>query len=598
MPFKKIFTIIAIVLLVISQLQILPALAEMRPQETSDLSLSYLKQQKEKTMDDLKLNIGEPLTLYVESKNTRDSTVEIPLGKNIEYNNKVTAQLNKDRKDLTVAYRKKTNTVYVNWTEKTKERNVKLQVQATKEGSNQLFVESKRDKLTFKSKEINVQTIDNRAKESRGAAKSDTLGSENEISKHPSISKKVDASADSKDKISKNAISKQAVTNNSLTATEFTQLTQRNGVIAIPSLGSVSADSKYSFWPNITEDTTARVISSNNTNATVSSPKSIPIEVQNGETQKASISIQFSNMGLYNGKSIDVIVTITNITNAKTITLTDMGLLDVVGTGDFYKITTSADVSTKFLYTDTQAPATITGHTTFNNINEAKTVTSDLNQFADIYAMENTKVGYVDNPDGSTTLGALTGGSKNTPDTQVTLTFDNLSELTYSYSSSTTGSGSKLNTGFFSEYSLINFRFDNPPVMKGTTLASYQDAITNNNELYSIRQVVPFENDNGYVTDFTMSNDINTDFDVKASDIRVTDVYGTDVTANFDIAINNGTLTAKAKNISSADFYDNTYTIHVVGKLKKMQITVIISIITGILLFQNKLTPMLGTVLL
>jgi len=93
---------------------------------------------------------------------------------------------------------------------------------------------------------------------------------------------------------------------------------------------------------------------------------------------------------------------------------------------------------------------------------------------------------------------------------------------------------------------------------------------TNRDILYSIEQEVPFQNQVSYFKNFSITDQINSAVMTSLNEITILDTQNQDVTAKFNISLNDKnllTISAKQSALASNLFYNNIYTINIAGSL-------------------------------
>lgn len=380
-------------------------------------------------------------------------------------------------------------------------------------------------------------------------------------------------------------------------------------------------DGKYAFTPLI--GVQSKITYSSKSGCKIE-PDSNPNDPKNSYQLTSSnnngdmeATFLYTNVGFsVDGKPIDAFVDV-NIFNAN-----DGATINPIGRVNLKSSTTrndklSARVTLKFFEHNTTTPIEVTGHLTFSNINDAKVVTLNLEDFDNIYCTDDTIIQTAPNSKDNN----LTDLSSNTwngdkPNSRFTGVFSNKQSFTYSFHSSTKNGSKTVGTGFDTA---TLFDFDIPNANKAGTDEStdstrkIKDPLNNDTnpritkilgipplklnkkndysknyaaildnisasdpwkvrQLYSIVQIMP-SHDSGYLTAYEIDDLIDSSWQVNPNNIEIYDENGQNDSSKFTISFDdkNNELIIKAneKDLASSDFYGHTYTFIIKGCLNK-----------------------------
>ena len=258
---------------------------------------------------------------------------------------------------------------------------------------------------------------------------------------------------------------------------------------------------------------------------------------------KGNVWIKYTNVGIYNGRPIDIKIVYTDWNNPYRLCFESTGI------GGGYAKWTGAfngewlDIRVEFYYHDTGEAAYIKGHE----------IVYDLDYFERWEPRYNiTKIikdsnqSYVDVDEN--TIGINVGGTGANDGGSFAFLYEGTS-YTYRWR------GCYYQIGL---QPLFKIEVPNPTKSVSTTTARIGDTLT-----YNITELVPSESPEFYYSGWTVTDTIPSSLSWNTGDVWITNEYGSNVTGEFSVSKAGNTLSVRANNVGSSSFYAHQYTIHV-----------------------------------
>ncbi len=276
--------------------------------------------------------------------------------------------------------------------------------------------------------------------------------------------------------------------------------------------------------------------------------------------------VHVEKAGVYMGRWLDIRVNIeklNGVTMVRAFTPTGEG-----SKGDFLQMTyfgpigSTADISYEFYDHETGELVPVSGMWNINKLNTDKAIDLkvDKNHFSHLYTYNNTTIKYKDNGDGTTNFVGTATGSAQTPDTNMTFTYKNLTKLPMRIHRL----GDSTSRIRYQHEAISKISIPRPEVIGEVT----ED---DNRELYyHVYQDIPPQSNTSYnPTSFVLESKVNPDFNVK--NVKIVDESEKDISRYFDITYENNkvTATAKANIVNKPDFSGKFYDMQIRGSLIK-----------------------------
>ncbi|MBO5476191.1 MAG: hypothetical protein J6A15_00370, partial [Clostridia bacterium] len=271
--------------------------------------------------------------------------------------------------------------------------------------------------------------------------------------------------------------------------------------------------------------------------------------LNSGYWSKGNVWARYNNIGIYNGRAIDIKVVYADWNNPLRLAFERTGI-----GGGYAKWTENnfnagkyLDIRVEFYYHDTGEAAYIKGHE----------IVYDLDYFERWGAKSNiTKIikdshqSYIDVD--ANTIGINTGGTGANDGGSFAFLYEGTS-YTYRWQ------GCYYQLGL---QPLFKIEVPNPTKAVSTTTAGIGNTIT-----YTITDWVPSESAEYYYNNWVINDTISSSLSWGTGDVWITNEYGSNVTGNFTVSKAGNTLSVRSNIVNSASFYGHYYTIHVNTKV-------------------------------
>ena len=305
--------------------------------------------------------------------------------------------------------------------------------------------------------------------------------------------------------------------------------------------GSYDISADYAFRIRYTGDTNMQVYPNNGYSLDVNNHW----RLDSAYWSKGNVWARYNNVGIYNGRPIDIKVVYVDWNNPLRLSF------DTTGIGGGYAKWTEnnfnagkyLDIRVEFYYHDTGEAAYIKGHE----------IVYDLDYFERWEARSNiTKIIKDSNQSYSdidaNTIGIGVGGTGANDGGSFAFLYEGTS-YTYRWR------GCYYQMGL---QPLFKIAVPNPTKAVSTATAGIGNTIK-----YTITDWVPSESPEYYYNNWVINDTIPSSLSWGTGDVWVTNEYGTNVTGNFTVSKAGNTLSVRSNNVTSGNFYGHYYSIHV-----------------------------------
>ncbi|MCD2255883.1 hypothetical protein ACNAN0_12480 [Agrilactobacillus fermenti] len=340
-------------------------------------------------------------------------------------------------------------------------------------------------------------------------------------------------------------------------------------------------DKDHYFRPIYTSSTKVSYVADANSNVSYTGDdgyggqkgKMLLIRPANNSVTTFGATVTYTNVGLYNGKNVTIKAHV--ICNTDTADPSRAGGIGVDGTSflslRIHNFSTKWRINSDVAYYDDSGkPLTISGYWNFGTINNLKKLLINKRYIDKLFYLKQSgsdanngyHIFFDNSMDPTGFSGDLKGGSDG-DETKMTVTYSNQPDFQYGYESVGKDTGGNTAAGINFESSALTNIATPDPVAVGLT----NDTPLTNTPIFQVKQTVPFENNSGYYSDYSLKDSVPNYVTVDPSGVKVESVDGQNVSNLFNISVQQNQITATAKDVSQASFYNQLYTLVIPGKL-------------------------------
>ena len=288
---------------------------------------------------------------------------------------------------------------------------------------------------------------------------------------------------------------------------------------------------------------------------------------KNDSSIKGKFYALYKNVGIYNGKIIDVKATVMDYEWAVSPTSTPTIQLTSSYIGNSVRGLKWVRIKYDFFESGTTTPITIKGNTTYWDVDGNQGIILDNNSKG-LYSTSNSSL-KVTKVSSSNYVYSDYAGNQTTSRNTVyafTETFAG-SSLTRTYTYGTPDSSWTANgAGGMSHSSMTAV-----PALpsKPTKAVSKENVSIGEAFTYTITEVVPGEIPANYFKAFKIEDTLKSGLSVSSSNVSIKNEYGTNVTSDFNVAVSGQKITITPNSLTDEGFYGHTYVISIKTSIKK-----------------------------